>query len=283
MIAITGANGHLGQATIGFLLEKIAPENIVAIVRNPQKIENLAARGIKIRVAEYDDPASLNRAFQGIEKVLQISAISTGEQGQQQENNVVNAAREQGVKHIVYTSALKASHNAHFFSAQQCLQTEKAILNAGLPYTFVRNSLYSETIPQFIGNALQDGAIYFPAGQGQVSFVCRTDIAEALSVVLTEDKHTHKVYEITGSKAFSFEQLAEQIQAVKGVPVAYVDIPTDVLREELAKIAMPTEEIEWFISLADSIKSKEFAHVDTSLETLLLRKPVSLESYLKNL
>src|SRR5688572_28121357 len=99
MIAITGANGNLGKATIGFLLKKTKPEQIVAIVRDPKKMEDLKNSGIQIRMADYDDLESLNEALKGVDKLLQISAISIGEQGVKEEANVVKAAKQQGVQH----------------------------------------------------------------------------------------------------------------------------------------------------------------------------------------
>ncbi len=281
MIAITGANGQLGRATIEFLSKKIDPSHIVAIVRDPQKAHDLERAGIQIRVAEYDNLDSLNQAFQGTRKVLQISAIQTGEQGHRQEKNVVDVARQQGVQHIIYTSALQADRNTNFFSAWQCLHTENVILTSGLPYTILRNSLYLETIPEFIGSAWQQGAIYFPAGNGSVSFVSRLDIAEALSIVLTDDRHLNKQYEITGSHAYSFGDLAGGLNAATGIPVQYIDILDSVLSEELATAQLPAEQIEWFISLAKSMRANEFAHVDDTLERLLGRKPLTVSDYLK--
>ena len=82
MIAITGASGHLGKATIQFLVKKINPANIIAIVRDPSKIQDIP--GIQVRVADYDDPTSLRAALTGVEKLLQISSASYGDHATQQ-------------------------------------------------------------------------------------------------------------------------------------------------------------------------------------------------------
>jgi NAD(P)H dehydrogenase (quinone) len=283
MIAITGANGNLGKATIGFLLNKIRPEQIVAIVRDPKKMEDLKDSGIQIRIADYDDLGSLNEALKGVDKLLQISAISIGEQGLKEEANVVKAAKQQVIQHIVYTGAVKPRADAHFMATQQCLATEMAILESGISHTFFGNSLYMETIPLFIGEALAHGNIYYPAGSGAVSFVSRIDIAEALSNVLSSTGHENKRYEITGSKAYTFKELASILTAEKGLEVSYVNVPNVVLAEELDKFQMPDDQIGWQLSLADSIKADEFSHVDGTLENLLNRKPFELKEYLRNL
>lgn len=283
MIAITGASGHLGKATINHLLKKTKPENIVAIVRDPLKLAAYKDTGIQIRTADYNDLESLITALGGVNTLLHISTTSMGLLGILQESNVVKAADWEGIKHIVYTSGLRPNADSHFLAVQQCIRTEEAIINSKIDYTFFRNSLYMETIPQFIGNALEDGHIYFPAGAGKVSFVSREDIAEALSTVLVEDQHQNKVYEVTGSNAFSFQDIASLLSLEKKLNINYMDIPAEFLKAELVKTGMPEEEIGWFLSLAESIKANEFAPVENSLETLLKRRPLALKEYLTTL
>ncbi|MNL10339.1 Quinone oxidoreductase 2 [compost metagenome] len=283
MIAITGANGHLGRATIKCLLRKMNGNNIIAIVRDPAKLQDFAGTGIIIKTADYEDPVSLNEALKGTDTLLQISTTSMGEQGIRHELNVVEAAKQQGIGYIVYTSGLKPNEGAHFLAVQQCLKTEEAIEDSGIDYTFLRNSLYMETIPLFIGNALEDGNIYFSAGKGKVSFVAREDIAEAVCIVLTEKGHRNKFYEITGDAAFSFEEIASLLTQKKGKKITYIDLPVEVLNAELLNSGMPEEEAGWFISLAESIKHNEFASVEDALKVLIQRKPMSFDAYIREL
>lgn len=283
MIAITGANGNLGKATLSFLLRKTNPENIIAVVRDAAKMKDYAHTGIQIRVADYNDPASLHKAFERADKVLQVSSANYGEQATKEEHNVVQAAAKQGVKHIVYTSTLKPDDQAHFWAARTCLQTEKAIQASGMDYTIFRNSMYFETVPLFIGSAIEDGQLFYPGGNGKVSFAYRPDIAEALSNVLTLEGHRNKVYNITGSTAYSFGDIAGLLQSAKGFQSQYTDIPTEAYREELVKYEMPEGEIDFYISMANSIKAGEFSHADDTLEQLLNRKRFGMEEYLRSI
>ena len=281
MIAITGANGHLGKATMKCLLKKISGKNIIAIVRDPSKLSEFKDAGIIVRKADYEDIISLNEALKGIDTLLQISTTSMGERGIGQELNVVEAAKRQGIRHIVYTSGLKPDNEAHFLAVKQCLRTEQAILDSGMVYSILRNSLYMETIPLFMGNAVEEGGFYLSAGKGKVSFVSREDIAEALCTVLTGNGHQNRIYEITGSDSFGFDDIAALLSKNQAKRVAYVDVPEEVLREELLKSGMPEEEVGWFLSLIESIKHNEFAHVEDTLERLIQRKPQTLQDYLK--
>lgn len=283
MIAITGASGQLGQTTLKHLLTKTEPGNIVAIVRDAQKLESFSGTGIHIRVADYNDMASLKIALTGVEKLLQISTSSIGEQAAREEWNVVTAARLQGVRHIIYTSTVKPQENHHFLSARQSLKTENDIIASGMTYTFFRNSLYLETIPQFIGSGLYDGNIQFPAGDGVVSFVSRIDIGEALSIVMTEESHENKAYEITGAAAFSFQDIATILANEKKLPATFTDVEEATMKEQLAELQMSTAEIDWFMTLAGSVRANEFSHVDYTLEKILQRKTTGLIDFIQSI
>lgn len=274
MIAITGANGNLGKATIRFLLKKITPGSIIAVVRDPASMREF---DVEVRKADYENPDSLNAAFKGAEKLLQISATSMGQEGIRQETNVVRAAMQQEVKHIVYTGSIKPSAQANFYATHQALATERAILSSAITYTFLRNSLYMEIIPLFMGNALEKGHWEYPAGNGKVSFVSRLDIAEALANVLTEKGHENKVYEISGSRAYTFADTARLLN------ISYADVPNAYLEKGLAAAHLPEELISCMVSMVDGIKANEFSGVEKDLEFLLRRQPLSFENYLSNL
>ncbi|MCE7060837.1 SDR family oxidoreductase [Dyadobacter sp. CY343] len=283
MIAITGANGNLGKAVLSFLLQKTQAANIVAVVREPQKMAQFAGLGIQIRKADYNDPASLETAFQGIKRLLQVSSASYGEQAVTEEQNVVAAAVRQGVAHIVYTSTLSPSENPIFWGGQTCRQTEQSIRESGMRYSIFRNSMYMETIPLFIGSAMENGQIYYSAGNGAVSFVSRIDIAVAISHILAEPEEGNQVYEITGEKAFTFADVANVLQKIKGIECSYTDVPGEILKSELLNAGLPEEEAVFYLNMGDSIKAGEFALTDPKLEKLLGRKRLTTEEYLTQL
>lgn len=279
MIAITGANGNLGKATIQFLLQKVAPTNIIAIVRNRETVNYFKEQGIIIREADYNDTEALNQALKDVSILLQVSTKEMGEIGSQQEKNVVFAAKEQGVNHIVYTSSLSPKSNAKFLATQLAFSTEKEIMKSGIHYTFFRNSMYMEAIPELIGNALQTNEIRYPSGSGNVSFVSRNDIAEAIANVLSENSHQNRTFEITGYSSYTFDELARMISA----GMKHIDISDTVFKEELKSYGMPVEVVDLLVSMANGIKSGEFSYIHNTLEKLLGRKPLDLKDYLKSL
>lgn len=280
MIAITGANGHLGKATIQFLLEKVAPTNIVAIVRNPETVNDFKEQGVIIRQADYNDYDTLIQAFKGVETALQCSTIGVDiDTAKQQEENVVNAMAENSIKYIVYTSMVQARPNTIFQGTETQYHTEELIKKTKIPYTFFRNSMYMEAIPELIGNALQTNEIRYPSGSGKVSFVSRTDIAEAIANVLTENTHQNQTYEITGNRAYTFAELAKLIST----EMKHIGIADTIFREELISYEMPIEVVDLLVSMANAIKAGEFSLTDSTLEELFGRKPLELYEYIKSL
>ena len=155
MIVVTGANGQLGQLVIEELLQRTAAENIVATVRNPEAAGELAALGIELRQADYDQPETLSRAFAGAEKVLLISSSAVGQRVPQHQA-VISAAEEAGVQLLAYTSILHCDRSP-LQLAEEHQQTE-ALLNASaVPSVILRNGWYTEnytmSIPGDAGNA----------------------------------------------------------------------------------------------------------------------------------
>ncbi|MBI1939673.1 MAG: SDR family oxidoreductase [Ignavibacteriales bacterium] len=280
MILVTGANGNLGKAAINFLLKKIEPSKIAALVRDSKKGEELKTLGVEIRVGDYFDYDSLVKAFKGINKLLLISSGSL-EDRTTQHINAINAAKEAGVKHILYTSVVTPSHTASFSAVLSHVETESYLKKSGITYTIFRNSLYLDLIPMLIGDALQSGKIYYPAGDGKVSFTARTDMAEALANVLVSETLENKIYEITGSTAYSFYDIAKALSDATQKQIEYIDVPPEAMEQELLKNNVPSGYIELLTSMAKAIRQNELSYFDSSLENLLGRKPVGLKEFLK--
>lgn len=280
MIAITGASGNLGQFTLSYALEKIPADQLMAVVRTPSKLKNFAKRGVTVRAADYGNGPSLLSAFQGVDTLLLISTSAVGPKALHQEQQAVASAAEAGVRRIVYTSTLSPSPEAYFEAGRTCYATEHAIEVSGMDYVFFRNSMYLETIPLFIGSAMEDGQIYYPAGEGRVSFASRKDMAEALAVVLASDAHRSVSYRITGAEALRFADLAELLKSERMLPAAYHDISPTAFAAGLREANLPDDSIAFMESMAKSIRGGEFAIVDDCLAQLLSRIPLSAREYI---
>ena len=157
-IAVTGASGKLGGATIEFLLQRqVTPGDIVAVVRDPAKAVALAERGVEIRRGDYTEPESLENAFRGIDRLAFISTSALGEERLLHHGNVAKAARAANVGHIFYTSVIKPAAVAKFAASPGHFQTEAMIRDTGIAWTFFRNNLYLDLVPYMFGDAVASG------------------------------------------------------------------------------------------------------------------------------
>ncbi|SCG44324.1 SDR family oxidoreductase [Micromonospora inositola] len=235
-IVVTGATGQLGRLIIESLLARGVPaDQIVAVGRDTDRLADLAGRGVVTQLADYDDAESLQAAFAGAEKLMFVSGSEVGRRVVQH-GNVVTAAKEAGVKQVVYTSIAKADTSSLVLAAEH-KATEQLIKDSGLPYVFLRNSWYLENYTAQLPTYLQHG-VAGAADDGRVSAATRADYAEAAAAVLTIEGHTNQVYELGGAP-FTLTDLAAEISRQTGTAVSYLDLPVDKYTELLVAAGVP--------------------------------------------
>lgn len=282
MILVTGATGHFGGAVIDFLLQKVPANQVAALVRDEAKASGLKEKGISIRVGNYHDYPSLVPAFKGVDKVLLVSSSDHSDRAGQQ-INVINAAKEAGVKHIIYTSVATnaATTSVIPLIVDSHIATANYLKTSGLTYTLLNNNLYADVLPMFLGEKVVETGVFIPGGEGRVPYASRLDMAEAAANVLTGTGHDNKEYTIASDITYSFADIAQLLSKLADKQVAYIDAPKDAYTDTLTKVGVPQEYIGVMSGFAEAIKKNEFNLPGSELEKLLGRKPASLESYLQ--
>jgi NAD(P)H dehydrogenase (quinone) len=235
-IVVTAATGQLGRLVIDELLDRVPAAEVVAVVRDAGKAADIAARGVELRIADYSDPQSLAGAFRTGDVVLLISGSEVG-QRITQHTAVVTAAKEAGVARIAYTGVL-GGPDADFLLADDHKATEQAILDSGLPYTFLRNGWYTENYTAQLPVQLEHGVVG-AAGEGRVGSASRRDFAAAAAVALTGEGHENKAYELSGDEAWTLAEYAAEVSKQSGKEIAYADVPAEVLTGILVGAGLP--------------------------------------------
>ncbi|ATB29688.1 SDR family oxidoreductase [Melittangium boletus] len=237
MILVTGATGHLGRLVVEGLLEKLPAQKIAVAVRDPEKAQALAARGVQVRRADYSQPDTLSAAFQGVEKLLLISSSEVG-QRVAQHRAVVEAARKVGVRLLAYTSILRADTSSLALAAEH-KATEQLIRDSGLPFVFLRNGWYIENYTANLAPALAHGALVGSSGEGRVAAATRADYAAAAVEVLTGSGHENKVYELGGDTPFTLSELAAEVSRQTGKAIVYKNLPPEQYQGVLVGAGLP--------------------------------------------
>lgn len=220
---VTGATGKLGSKIVEKLLETVPADQLAVSVRNPEKAEALRARGVDVRHGDFDRPETLESAFRGIDRLLIISADGDNETRIRQHGNAVAAAERAGVRFIAYTSIANARESKNFLAPTH-KATEEAILQTGIPYSFLRNNWYLENEMSSIQGVLAGAPWVTSAENGKVGWALQQDYADAAAAVLSGEGHENTVYELSG-KLLTQEEIASALGEVLGkeVPVQHVD------------------------------------------------------------
>lgn len=272
MIAITGASGHLGRLVIADLLKTVAAEQLVAIVRDPAKVADLAQKGVQVRRAEYGDAAALQAALTGVEKLLLISSSEVGQRAPQH-RNVIEAAKAAGVTFIAYTSLLHADRSP-LGLAEEHLATEKMLAESGIPFALLRNGWYSENYLASVPPALEHGAFIGSAGEGKIAGATRADYAEAAARVMTLDNQAGKVYELAGDEAWTLSDLTAQLSELAGKPVAYQNLSEADFKAALQGAGLP-EPFAALLANSDVGASKGGLFDDSRQLSTLIGRPTT--------
>ena len=281
MILITGATGHLGTAVIEQLLKKTSADKIAAFVRDESKASELKEKGVKVCVGNYDDTNSLDEAMQSVEKVLLISG-GDAENGLEQHQNVVDAAKKAGVKCFAYTSRnLKDRNTLVNDLMKRHFKTEDYIKQSGLSYVIFRNALYMDTIPQFVGEKVFETGINLPAGEGKVSYALRREMGEAMANVLAKDDCSNKIYNFTGSEQNTFGDVAAALTELSGKEVNYTDVEKAAFETNMKERGVPESAVQKIVGFITDIKNGQEEEVTSELENQLGRKPTMLKEGLK--
>jgi NAD(P)H dehydrogenase (quinone) len=281
MILVTGASGQLGRIVVRHLLRNAPAANIAALVRDESKVTEFKDLGVNIRVGHYDDLGSLESAMQGVETVLLIAGTNEDSRVQQHQN-VVDAAKKAGVHGIAYTSrTLKDTSNVANKLMLGHFQTEDAIKASGLSYAIFRNVLYMDTIPNFVGEKVLETGISLPAGQGQVAFAVRSDMGEAIANSLVAGGWNKTTYKLTGSEAYSFDDIAAALTQLSGREVKYTPADVSAFAAKMIERGVPEIVVGRVVGFMTDIKNGQEDEISPDLEQLLGRKPATLEEGLK--
>jgi uncharacterized protein YbjT (DUF2867 family) len=191
----------------------------------------------------------------------------------------IDAAVAAGIRRIVYTSFVGAAPDATFTLARDHAATEEYIRATGLAFTFLRNQLYLDAVPQLA--SAQSGTIAGPAGDGKLAAVARADAAEcAATVLMNAPAHDGKTYTLTGPEAFTLADAAALLSRAAGREIGYRNETRAEAEASRAPLGAPAFEVEGWITSYEAIANGELAHVTNDVPTLLGRRAMSLRDFL---
>jgi len=278
MIVVTGATGLLGHAIVESLVKRVPVEKVAASTREPEKASDLAKLGVRVRAADYEDKASLTKAFEGATQVLVISsnARASGGDTLAQHRNAIDAAKSAGVRRIVYTSQISSSPTSEFAPALDHAATEVMLRESGLGWTALRNGFYATSGVHMTHEAWTTGVLEAPP-DGKVSWTAHADLAEGAAAVLADEgRFDGPTPPLTASEALDFADLARIGAEILGREVRRWVTDDEALRAKLVARGVPPVVANIALGYYRAARAGEFAAVDPTLEQLIGRKPTSM-------
>jgi NAD(P)H dehydrogenase (quinone) len=273
-LLVTGATGGLGSKVVEFLAASGNASRLAVAVRDLAKAEGMRSKGIEIRQADYEDPASLEKAFKGIERLLLISTMGDNETRIRQHLNAVDAAKKAGVGFIAYTSVAKADTTT-LWLAEVHRVTERAIRESGIPFAFLRNNWYLENEGDTIKAVLAGAPLATSAGDGRVSWAPRADYAKAAAAVLTGKGHENEVYELSGPSA-TYADLAAALSKAAGRNVQVQRLDDAAFAKRLAEAGLPGFAVDIVVNIHAAIRGGALGTESGDFEALLGRRVTPL-------
>jgi len=275
MIGVAGATGGLGSRVAAGLAERGVEQRL--IVRDPSRARSLPGAEV-VQAAGYDDSEAMRRAFDGVDVLFLPSAGEHPDRVNALHRPAVEAAVAAGVERLVYTSFLGAAPDCTFTFGRDHFHTEKLIREAGIGFTFLRDSIYLDFVPFFAG---ADGVIRGPAGDGRVAAVARDDIADVALAALLSDEHAGAAYELSGGEAFTMTEAAEIITRETGREVRFVNETLEEARESRRPSGAPDWEIEGWVTTYAAIAAGELDVVTDHVERIAGHPPMTLVELLQ--
>ncbi|SKC51591.1 SDR family oxidoreductase [Krasilnikoviella flava] len=283
-IAVTGTSGHLGRLVVESLLARgAAPADVVALARSAAKVGDLAARGVVVREADYDQPETLAPALDGVDVLVLVSGSAVG-QRVRQHGAVIDAAKGAGVGRVVYTSAPHAD-TSPLVLAPEHKATEELLAASGLSTTVLRNGWYTENYLPDVQRARETGELVASVGEGRVASASRADYAEAAAVVALDahrdGSHDGAVHELSGDVAWDFDELARTATEVLGRPVTYRRVTSDDHRELLLAAGLDEGTAGFVVALDGDTREGLLAETSGDLARLIGRPTTPLAEGLR--
>lgn len=280
-LLVAGASGHLGRRVVQLLLEAGAGP-IIGVTRNPDRIADLAARGVTVRRGDFDDPHSLSAAFAGAERMLLISTSDADPGGRRvaQHRAAVAAAVQAGVRHVIYTSLVYPDPGNPIAFAYQHFETEQALVNTPLDFTILRDNLYAEVVLWTLPRAVATGQLVAAAGDGGVAYVTRDDVARAAATVLADSTAGRRYRDVTGPEVITHAELARIASVVTGRPVAYVRVQPEDVRKALIAAGVPEGGVDTAVSLDVAIAQGRLGYTTNAVLELTGGVPRTLMAFL---
>ncbi|MDB5081845.1 MAG: hypothetical protein JWP00_3769 [Chloroflexi bacterium] len=284
MYGITGANGQLGRLVINNLLAMVPANQIIAVTRHPARLEEFAVQGVQLREGDFNEPALLPVAFMGVKRLLIISTDDlTGGNRSEQHGQAIRAAKEAGVEHLFYTSAVNPDPDSENPLKRDHGLTENHLKESGLKWTALRNNIYGDGLAGMLQPSLSNGKFFIPQGEGKTGYVAREDCARVAALILAGKPDLSGPVDITGPEALSYRDLGQRISEVLGKSIEVEALSNAELQAHYISNGLPPEAAGGLVWINSMLAQGGFEVVSDTVKKVTGIDPTPVDVFLEPL
>ncbi|MBU3201307.1 SDR family oxidoreductase [Clostridium estertheticum] len=219
---ITAATGQLGSKIVEAALKVIKPEELILTVRSPKRASQYMSQGVSVKKADYNAEIELIEAFKNTDVLIYIPSIVVPNLPRVTEfENAVVAAEKAKVKHFIYVGFCADHENNPFKMSPAFGYAHRRLASSDLEYTYIRNAMYADPLPPYMPELIKREKLIYPAEEGKISFISRSDIAKAVIKIATDKKLQGNKYTLTGNRNYSMVELASLLSEISGKTIKY--------------------------------------------------------------
>ena len=278
MILVTGATGKTGNAVAKELAVHKIPFRV--LVRNAEKGASFKELGAEIAVGDMADKVAVNEALKGVAKAVLIMA--NGEQQLTIEKQFTDCAVAAGVKHLVKLSSMESEPGTTKPIPAMHVASEDHIRASGMNWTMTRPTFFTQNFLPAVRTIKANDEIVLALGNAVVAPTDIRDVAEVIRVVLTNDAHLNKSYDLTGPEAMSLAQAAQRFSKVLGREIRYVAQPVEDFRKVLTQVGLPAWRVNAVCDEFKLLSNRTNARTTDTIQQILGRAPTSVEKFVKD-
>jgi uncharacterized protein YbjT (DUF2867 family) len=264
-VLVTGATGNTGSLLVPALLRKNVDVQI--FVRDEAKAKSLRELGAEVVTGDLDEPVTILPAVKNVDKIYLLTW--NGETQLQQAENVINAAKYEGMPHIVRHS-MWGPVNSRII--KQGYKIEEMLKSSGLPWTILKPTFYMQNTMMAAQTISSDGVIYWDMKDGKLGMIDVRDIADAAFAIVTGEGYEGKEYILTGPEAISFYDVAKNFSNVLDKEIKYINVPGDASFQSMIGMGVPEWIAKGYVELSEGF-SENFANSTTTNVEILTGHP----------
>jgi uncharacterized protein YbjT (DUF2867 family) len=275
-VLVTGATGNVGSKVIQELRGRGVP--LRAFVRDADRASAVLGPDVDLAVGDFAEPASIRAALEGVD-VLFLACGNLPAQVEH-ERNVIDAAARAGVRRLVKLSALGAEIGSRVDFWDWHARIERHLRASGVPWVVLRPRYYMSNLLGSVETVRSAGAVFAPAEGVKVPMIDPLDVAATAAVVLRDDGHEGRTYELTGPEAITFHDVAAHLSDLTGRQVRFVPVPDAAAREGLLRAGLPDWMAENIVTVFGMLREDPGAQVSDAVHALTGRRPRHLAEFL---